>query len=126
MNMRKRQCFSLRILVLASLPCFASDLGKASGEGVMSGDMEQTAAPDRFKPTHSYAWKERHGAKQQTVIHLFDREIPTDQWSDAENRTVTITAWMIANKATVVTWTLDDQGKPDNVQSCAADGRCRS
>lgn len=126
MNMRKTQCFSILILVFASLPCFGGDLGKASGEGVMSGDIEQTAATDRFKPRHTYAWKESHGAKQQTVIYLFDRDVPSDQWADAEDRAAAITAWMIGNKATVVSWTLDDQGKPDSVQSCGADGSCRS
>lgn len=126
MHMGKTQFISILILATAASPCFGANLGKASGEGAMSGNIEQTAAADRFKPTHSYAWKESHGAKQQTVIYLFDRDVPTDQWADAENRSAAISAWTIANKATVVSWILDDVGKPGGVQSCDANGSCYS
>lgn len=125
MSLGKTQCFSILILAAIALPCFASDLGKASGEGVMSGDLEQTAAADRFKPIHSYAWKERHGAKQQTVIYLFDREAPTDQWSGAEDRNSAVIVWMRDNKATVVNWTIDADGTVDGVQFCGIEG-CQS
>lgn len=124
--MRKTQWFSILLLAATAMPCIAANLGKASGEGVMSGDIEQTAAADRFKPTHAYAWKEALGTRQKTIIYLFDREVPADQWTDAENRTAAISAWMVNNKATVVSWTLDNQGMPTNVMSCGADGSCRS
>ena len=117
---------ALALLAFNSGGMHASGTGKASGEGVMSRDIEQTAPADRFKPTHAYAWNESRGAKQQTVIYLFDRDVPAEQWTDAENRESAITAWMIDNKATVVLWTVDEAGKPDNVQSCGADGSCRS
>ena len=60
------------------------------------------------------------------MIYLFDRDVPTDPWADAENRSAAISAWMIANKATVVSRILDDVDKPDGVQSCDADGACYS
>ncbi|MEP6882159.1 MAG: hypothetical protein ABI866_09210, partial [Dokdonella sp.] len=124
--MRKAHLLSILILTVATGPCFAGDLGTAFGEGVMSGDIEQTAAVERFKPTYAYAWKENRGAKQQTLIYLFDRKAPAGLWTDAENRESAIVDWMIDNKASVVSWTLDDQGKPDGVQSCGADGSCRT
>lgn len=124
--MRKTRWFPVLILAATALPCLANDSGKAAGEGVMSGDIEQTAASGRFKPTHSYAWKESRGAKQNTLIYLFDRDVPADQWADAEDRKSAISGWMLANKATVVSWTIDEDGKADSVQSCGSDGSCRA
>lgn len=114
--MRKAHWVSILILTAAAGPCLSADLGKASGEDAMSGDIEQTAAADRFKPTHAYAWKETRGAKQQTVIFLFNRDAPVEQWTDAKNRESAIAAWTVDNKATVVSLTLADQGKTESVQ----------
>ncbi len=122
--MRKAHWLSILILTAAAGRCVAADHGKASDEGVRRDGIEQTAATERFKPTYACAWKENRAAKQQTLIYLFDRKAPADQWTDAENRESAIVVWMIDNKASVVSWTLDDQGKPDGVQSSPADASC--
>ncbi len=126
--MRRTQTLSA-LLVLALLPpvCLAASGGKASGEGSLSStDLDQTAATDRFRPAHAYAWRESQRQKRKTLVYLFDREVPADAWRDAEDRPAAITAWTIANKAPVVRWTLNEDEQALSVESCTAEGTCRA